>query len=184
MERKDFLQIGCRCGISAVATMLLAPVAIAEGAPSRAGGQQQPELSTQVHAWVVDLLAAADEQLAPEARARLLQACGRAEALRGKPAGPPRPPVTLEQMAAGLRRQSGEDSVRLVGNRLEYAGTRRCECPLVGAAPERLSDTWCECARGYMMTMMTERLGRPVQVDLVEAIKRGGQQCRWVFTVA
>ena len=45
--------------------------------------QQQPELATQVHAWVVDLLAAMDANLDQPTRARILQACGRAEALRG-----------------------------------------------------------------------------------------------------
>ena len=181
MERKDFLQIGCRCGIGAVATVLLAPAVLAEGAPSRTGcPQQPPELATQLHAWIVDFLAAADEQLTPEARARLLQACGRAEVRRTALAGSPRPTITLEQMAAGLRRSVGEQNVRLDGNRLEVS-FGECGCPLVGPTPERLSDTWCECARGYMTELASARLGKPARVQLTEAIKRGGQRCRWVI---
>lgn len=183
MERKQFLQVGCRCGIGAVASVLLAPAAFAEGAPvSRGCSPQQPELATQLHAWIVDLLAAMDANLDQPTRARILQACGRAEALRGAPVPPP-PTVTLEQFAARLRLRLGEENVRLTGNQLEVAYGERCECPLVGPTPERLSDTWCECARGYMTAMMSGRLGRPVQIDLVEAVKRGGQRCRWVVRV-
>jgi hypothetical protein len=181
MERKAFLQMGCRCGLGAVASVLLAPAVLAEGAPAARGCiPQQPDLSTQLHAWLVDLLAALDSELDPPTRARILQACGRGEALRGRPTPPP-PTVTLEEFATRLRARLGEENVRLAGNRLEVAYGSRCDCPLVGPAPERLSDTWCECARGYMTEMMTGRLGRPVQVDLVEAVKRGGQRCRWVF---
>ncbi len=180
MERKTFLQMGCRCGFGAVASMLLVPAALAEGVPSGSGcPQQQPELATQLHAWIVDLLAAMDADLDQPTRSRILQACGRAEALRGAPVPPP-PTVTLEQLAARLRGRLGEENVRLAGNRLEVAYGNRCECPLVGPAPERLSDTWCECAKGYMTAMLSGRLGRPVQVELVEAVKRGGQRCRWV----
>jgi hypothetical protein len=181
MERKAFLQMGCRCGVGAVASVLLAPVGMAEGVPSaRSCLQQQPDLASQAHAWILDLLAAMDTELDQPTRARILQACGRAEALRGAPVPPP-PTVTLEQLAVRLRVRLGEENVRLAGNRLEVTYGNRCECPLVGPTPERLSDTWCECARGYMMAMMSGRLGRPVQVDLVEAVKRGGQRCRWVF---
>lgn len=181
MERKDFLRMGCRCGVGAVASMLLAPAVMAEGAPASCGCiPQQPELATQLHAWIGDLLASMDAELDQPTRTRILQACGRAEALRGAPVPPP-PTVTLEQLAARLRVRLGEANVQLAGNRLEVAYGERCECPLVGPAPERLSDTWCECARGYMTAMMSGRLGRPVQVELVEAVKRGGQRCRWVF---
>ena len=183
MERKAFLQMGCRCGVGAVASMLLAPAVVAEGAPSSPScAQQQPDLATQLHAWLVDFLAAADAQLDQPTRARLLQACGRAEARRTALAGAPRPTVTLEQLAARFRGAVGEENVRLAGNRLEVS-FGRCDCPLVGPTPERLSDTWCECARGYMAEVMSARLGRPAQVELVEAIKRGGQRCRWVFQV-
>jgi len=181
MERKDFLQTGCRCGMSAAALMLIAPAVLAEGAPSATGcPQQQADLAPQLHAWLVDFLAAVDSQLDPPARARLLQACGRAEARRTALAGAPRPTMTLEQLAARWRGSMGENSVRLAGNQLELM-VDRCACPLVGPTPERLSDTWCECACGYMTELMAARLGRPVQVELREAIKRGGQRCHWVF---
>jgi len=34
-----------------------------------------------------------------------------------------------------------------------------------------------------MMDRIGTRLGRPVQVELREAIKRGGQRCHWVVRV-
>jgi hypothetical protein len=179
MERKEFLHTGCRCGIAAAAMMLFGPNVEAEGAVP-AGDQQQPDLAAQVHAWVVDFLAAVDAQLDPAARARLLQACGQAESRRTS--GPAQAPITLEQLAVRWRRSFGEANVRLAGDQMEvFSGS--CGCPLVGPTPERLSDTWCECAMGYMLDRIGTRLGRPVQVELREAIKRGGQRCHWVVRV-
>jgi len=177
MERKEFLQVGCRCCVGAAAALLVPATAAANGPVSAGSRQQQPDLSTQVHAWLVDFLAAVDAQLDPAARVRLLQACGRAELRRLLP---PQPTVTLEQLAQELRGPGDGSNVRLVGNQMEWF-VPRCGCPLVGSTPERLSDTWCECARGAMTELAEARLGRPVRVELREAIKRGGRRCHWVF---
>jgi len=183
MERRDFLQSGCRCGVAAAGMALLAPTSPAVGATTTVcPQQQQPNLATQMHAWLVDLMAAVDSQLGPQARVRLLQACGRAEVRRTALAGAPRPTMTLEQLAARWRRAYGEANVRLEGNRLELIQTV-CDCPLVGPTPERLSDTWCECAVGGMTELVAARLGRPVRTELREAIKRGSQRCHWIFQV-
>jgi len=180
MKRNEFLQVGCRCGIGAVAALLV-PAAFEANSPAYAGNQQQqqPDVSTKVHAWVVGFLAAVDTQLDPAARSKLLQECGRAE-FRGLGI-PPQPVVTLEQLAEEFRARGGGADLRFSGNELEWFSDR-CGCPLVGPTPERLSDTWCECARGAMMEFMNVRLGRPVRVELREAIKRGGQRCHWVIT--
>jgi len=175
MERKEFLNVGCRCGMGAAAAMLFGPSLEAAAPPAC---QQQPQLATQVHAFIVDLLAAVDAQLDPPARARLLQACGAAESRRT--AGPAQPPITLEQQAERWRRAFGEANVRLAGNVMEVF-SNECSCPLVGPAPERLSDTWCECARGYLTDRLGTSLGRPVQVEVREAIKRGGRRCHFVI---
>ena len=178
MKRKEFLQVGCRCGIGAAVAALLVPAGAEAKSPADAGSQQQqPDVSTKVHDWVVNFLAVVDKQLDPAARSELLQACGRAE-FRNLSI-PPQPTVTLEQLAQEFR--AGGSNVRFAGNEMEWFSDR-CGCPLVGPAPERLSDTWCECARGAMMEFMKMRLGREVRVELCEAIKRGGQRCRWVVT--
>lgn len=178
MKRMEFLQVGCRCGIGAVAALLV-PSGVEPKGPASAGNQQQqPDVSTRVHDWVVNFLAVVDAQLDPAARSKLLQACGRAEFRRLSV--PPQPTVTLDQLAQEFR--ASGSNVRFAGNEMEWFSDR-CGCPLVGPTPERLSDTWCECARGAMMEFMNARLGREVRIELREAIKRGGQRCHWVIRV-
>lgn len=180
MERKEFLHTGCRCGMAAAAMMLFGPGVEAEGAVPSSG--QQADLAAQVHAWMVDFLAAVDAQLDPAARARLLQACGRAEARRTSIDEARRAEGDVQRFLATWRRWIGENNVRYADNRVELF-VDRCGCPLVGATPERLSDTWCECARGWVTEMFSTAVGHPVQAELVEAIKRGGQRCHWVIRV-
>ena len=180
MDRKHFLQTGCRCVLGGAPIAFFAPAMLAEGAPS--DEPQQERLAEAIHAWIVDLLAAADEQLDPAARARLLQACGRAEARRTSINEARSANGDVQRFLATWRRWIGENNVRYADNRVDLF-VDRCSCPLVGSAPERLSDTWCECARGWVTEMFSTAAGHPVQAELVEAIKRGGQRCHWVIRV-
>lgn len=180
MDRKEFLHTGCRCGLSAAAMAFLAPALVAEAAS--ATDPQQVSQAEAMHAWLVDMLAAVDTQLDPAARVRLLQACGRAEARRTSFDAARQANGDLERFLATWRRWLGEANVRSADGRVELFADH-CSCPLVGSAPERLSDTWCECARGWMTEMFGTALGRPVPVELVESIKRGGRRCHWVIRV-
>jgi len=54
-----------------------------------------------------------------------------------------------------------------------------CLCPLVEKGPDGLSGTFCECSVGYVTEMFSGIVGKPVRVELLESLKRGGKGCRF-----
>ena len=54
-----------------------------------------------------------------------------------------------------------------------------CLCPLVEKGPEGLSGSFCECSVGYVTEMFAGIAGKPVRVELLESLKRGGKGCRF-----
>ncbi len=60
-----------------------------------------------------------------------------------------------------------------------------CLCPMVEAQKAgKFSRTYCYCSVGYVKEMHERILGRPVEVELVDAVLWGGKRCRFRFTVA
>jgi len=59
-----------------------------------------------------------------------------------------------------------------------------CLCPLVEKGPDGLSGTFCECSVGYVAQMFTDLTGKPVRVELLESLKRGGKGCRFKIHLA
>jgi predicted hydrocarbon binding protein len=59
----------------------------------------------------------------------------------------------------------------------------KCLCPLVQSGSETLSDTYCNCSRGWVKEMFEMVSGKPVEVTLTESIKRGAKACRFVVQV-
>ena len=51
----------------------------------------------------------------------------------------------------------------------------------MAASSERLPDTFCYCSRGWMKEVFETIVEKPVDVNLIESVKRGGEACR--FTV-
>jgi predicted hydrocarbon binding protein len=43
------------------------------------------------------------------------------------------------------------------------------------------SDTYCACSLGWMKETFEAVMGRPVDVTLVEPVKRGGQRCQFMI---
>jgi len=48
----------------------------------------------------------------------------------------------------------------------------------------KISPTYCLCSVGYVREMHERILGRPVQVELVDSVLRGGKRCQFRMTVA
>ena len=59
-----------------------------------------------------------------------------------------------------------------------------CLCPMVeGQTAEKISPTYCLCSVGYVKEMHERTLGRPVEVELVDSVLRGGKRCKFKMTV-
>ena len=56
----------------------------------------------------------------------------------------------------------------------------KCGCPLVRAGLVKLSPTFCNCSRGWIKAVFETVSGRPVEVELKQAISRGDPVCEFV----
>ena len=56
----------------------------------------------------------------------------------------------------------------------------KCYCSQVNKIPKgKLSGTYCNCSRGWAKALFEGALRRPVEVTMMESIKRGDKQCRF-----
>ena len=87
----------------------------------------------------------------------------------------------LDNWLATLARwHGGEEYIRRDGD-IVHVICAECLCPLVKDGPPRLPDTFCYCSLGWMQEMFGVVAEKPVDVELVESIKRGGQECRFII---
>jgi predicted hydrocarbon binding protein len=131
-----------------------------------------------LHDWLSNLMKNMDIQLDEESKIKVLEECGRAcaekhakkEALKFK--------GNLGGWLATMKKWVGENNVQKEGNtvRLIYS---KCFCPLVGSIEPLLSDTFCNCSRGWLKENFETVVGKPVKVKMEESIMMGGQECRF-----
>lgn len=131
--------------------------------------------------WVRNLIESIDAHLDEETKIRLMESCGRACAREGPARVAKECQGNLDDWLAILAKwHGGEEYVQRDGDVVHVICTE-CLCTLVKDGPARLPDTYCYCSRGWMKEVFETVVGKPVDVDLVESIKRGGQRCR--FTI-
>jgi hypothetical protein len=145
--------------------------------------------------WVQRFFTAVDATLDEPTRRRLMEANGKSCYVAY--AGPPRrEPVTLEHFKDWIAQHGQERGYSVEGRVIsfEYLSSaetheaspeRLCLCPMVEVqSVGKISPTYCHCSVGYVREMHERMLGRPVQVELVDSVLRGGKRCRFRMTVA
>ncbi len=172
MERQEF--------IAALAALCVSPTCNAQqAAPSQALSPQDRFRQ----AWVKALIETMDAQLDGPEKIKLLESCGRACAQRGSlPSLRQAANGDVDALVKALEAHVGAGNVRRDGNliHLRYA---KCYCPLVADGPERLPDSYCNCSRGWVLEVFGAITGKPVTVDLISSIRRGGPDCRFEIRI-
>lgn len=192
MDRKEFLKSVGVLGVGTGICCLGSPAFAAQstGAPTHSC-QEKVEFS---EGWVKRFMGVLDEGLDAETRARIMEANGKACARAYlKSIGREIKAVPFEEWAAKAKERYG-DAVRVEGRTVYFQFTKNyqgldapegaCLCPLVESKPEGLSGTYCLCSVGYMKELMSQNVGRPVKVELLESVLRGGKRCRFKIEVA
>src|SRR5512136_3036398 len=150
-----------------------------------------------VDGWVRRFFAALDKTVDEATRRKLMAANGRAcfAAYAGpqkKTAGPD----ALEKFKAWIAQQGKARGYSIEGNvvSFEFVGSAEtgqaspenvCLCPTAEAQKAgEISPTFCHCSVGYVQEMHERMLGRPVEVELVDSVLRGGKRCKFRMTVA
>lgn len=130
--------------------------------------------------WLRSLLENLDVQLDEKTRTALMESCGRACARRGSLAGLAKAcQGDVNKFVAGLAQHVGRENARRDGDTIQLVYPR-CYCPLVAEGPAKLSNTFCNCSRGYVLEIFETVVGRAVSVKLTHAIKRGDPFCKFI----
>jgi hypothetical protein len=147
--------------------------------------------------WIRRFLEVMERNLDEATRERLMRANGEAcyAAYAGK--DPPwADPVSFERFADWIARSGKEQGYSVAGRDIftEFtvnAETGKpspegvCLCPMVEAqAAGKIPAFYCLCAAGYVREMHERLLGRPVQVQLVDSVLRGGKRCKFKINLA
>jgi hypothetical protein len=189
MERKQFLCRTLQLGLGSCGLLTLEKVAsVMAGAEDNRPDELTAARNeaTFVRNWVSDLLDTMDEQLPREARVRLIEGCGRgcfhrhefkrAIAEQGK--------GDVEKLIAAYKKnfevwRDGQTVHVRYGE-----ASQQCYCPVVKMRPPRPDDLHCECTRTTHQSIFETALGRPIKVDVVESLRRGGKTCHFVAHIA
>ncbi len=133
------------------------------------------------HTWVKTLIESLDTHLDDETKIKVMESCGRVCARGGPAQAAQEYQGNLDGWLVTLRGwMGGEEFVQRNGDAVTVLCSE-CVCPLVKDGPARLPDTYCYCSRGWMKEVFGAVVSKPVEVDLLDSVKRGGQKCRFVI---
>ncbi len=195
MNRKEFLfdslKLGlgcCAMGFSAAHTSAAekGPAAVAPGPPTA----EDPELvrlrreKDFTDNWLADLLETINTQLDEPAKIKLMEGCGRGcyrrhafkhEVVKNA-AGTP------EGLVASYKAH-GFGGVQLEGTdiHIRYGNVQKgCYCPVLRGKDEPTSELHCHCTKATHQSIIELALGRPVKIEILETLRRGGERCHFV----
>lgn len=192
MTRKDFLAASITSGLGCCALRLLAPASLQAAEPAGAEPPPPPPTSPECDQvrrdkdftdnWLSDLLETMDAELDEAARVKLIEGCGRACYRRHafKPAIAAASGGTLEGLIKAYHSMceawlEGTDLHVRFGEKVE-----RCYCPVLHDRPGRPNDLHCHCTKATQQSIIEAALKRPVKMEIVESVRRGGQTCHFI----
>ena len=186
ITRKELLtaswQMGC-CGIAALAGAGITSA----GEPQQPAAQVPPPDPEKafIQDWLADLMNEVDATLDEPTKARLIGGCGRAcfERFAFKRAWAEEGRGDVAKLIAALRKNF---NVQREGRQVHIRYgliSKGCYCPAAKYRPARPNDLHCYCSRGTHQAVWETALGRPVQVDIAETVRRGGKTCHFVVTL-
>ena len=171
MNRKEFLASSGCCAVALL------------GAPAKADAASDEKQF--VTGWLTDLFEGLDTELDDAAKVKVMAACGKgcfrrhsfktdiAKAGHG----------SLDKLMDAYKKnfeiwKEGEDVHIRFGARVA-----QCYCPAARYHPVRPHDLHCECTRATHQAMFETALERPVPVEIVESLRRGGVTCHFIAHV-
>ncbi len=182
MDRKEFLTTSVKGTLGCCAFALFADTAPAQTAkPPEADPEKEFTRN-----WMEDLFDSMYKELDEPTRVKVMAGCGRGcfrrfqfkqdIAKQGK--GSVEALLEAYKKNFEVWREGGLVHVRY------GAVNRQCYCPAARYHPARPRDMHCECTRATHQTVFETALERPVKVEIVDSLRRGGPTCHFVAHVA
>ncbi len=174
MDRKDFLRASL--GLAAGATT------------ARAEEPQTPqspltpceERSGFANVWIKRFMDNLDAHVDEPKRIALLETRGRACARRDSIKAAQKCEGDIDKLMATMGGWLGAENAKREGN-VVHVTYPKCLCPMAAEVTEKISGSYCHCSVGWLKEMYETVVGKPVKVEALETIKRGGTACR--FTI-
>jgi len=182
MKRKEFFKKTAQIGLAAGSMMLLKGKDAQAKSAKKEAKKQEPKSRQQrvKEEWIKALLKHMDEQFDEKIRVKVMEACGRDCARRGAIRMAEASKGDVGKLVDTLARYLGKENCRLEGKTVHLAYSK-CLCELVADGPERLSDTYCFCSKGWVLEMFETAAQRPVRVELLQSIRRGAPSCKFLI---
>jgi predicted hydrocarbon binding protein len=183
MKRKEFLKKMLGMGLASGSMLLLERrKTMAQSGDKKSGAKAKDKSQRFKEAWIITLLKNMDEQFDEKTRAKMMESCGRDCARRDSIQMAESSKGDVGKLVRSLAKFLGDKNCYLEDDivHLEYG---KCYCELVAEGPERLSDTYCFCSRGWVLEMFETAAQKPVKVELLQSIKRGASSCKFLIKV-
>jgi hypothetical protein len=190
MDRKQFLKtsLGC-CGAAMAGNLTILAQEKAPDVPLTDCSKRV----VQGQKVIRRLLGELDRNVDQGLREKIMESCGRQcfEGAHGPRAAEAPKPEDVTKFLDGMRKHLGEQGVERVGDEMivyfKYTANPRglkvsegyCLCPILEDAPKDISPTFCHCSVGYVREIFERRVGKPVQVELLDSVLRGGKGCNF-----
>ena len=104
------------------------------------------------------------------------------------------PTMTLEEFTVWVKENDRDGMFRIEGNTVyfqvkksartgKYVRPGQCVCQFAESRPEGLSPRYCHCSIGYVREWFSQKISKPVEVELLTSVLRGDDWCKFKITV-
>lgn len=187
MNRKDFFRSSLAA--SACAGCFLLPATSVMGTETVLEEDEKYQKLLQekefIQNWLADLISTIETELDEPTRVKLMAGCGRGcfnrhsfkrdMAVKGKGDVD----KLLEAYKANVEVWKEGNTVHIRYGEVAPG----CWCPAAKYRPAKPNDLHCECTRASHQTIFETALGRPVDVKILESVRRGQKTCHFLATL-
>lgn len=187
MNRKDFFRSSLAASACAGCFLLPASPLTAPASASTQDDKYEKLLQEKefIQNWLSDLVSTIETELDEPTRVKLLAGCGRGCFKR-------------HQFKSDIAEKGKGDVDKLIeayranfevwkeGNQVHVRYgeiSPGCYCPAARFRPAKPNDLHCECTRATHQTIFETALGRPIEVKILESVRRGNKTCHFLATV-
>jgi hypothetical protein len=147
---------------------------------------QASDEPTFIENWLMDLLDSMEKTIDRETQVKIIEGCGRGCFIRHQfkrdiaEKGKGNLDNLIKAYAQNYEIWRDGDEVHIRYGEI----SSRCYCPVVQNIPAKPGDLHCECTRSTHQAMFETALGRPMHVEIVESLRRGGKTCHFRVDVS
>jgi hypothetical protein len=187
MDRKDFFRRSLTLSACAGCFLLPATSLVASTNVMSVDEKYQQLLEEKefIQNWLSDLISTIETELDEPTRVKLMAGCGRGcynrhpfksdIAERGKG----NLDKLIEAYKSNFEAWKEGNTVHIRFGEVSPG----CYCPAAKYRPAKPNDMHCECTRATHQTIFETALGRPVDVKILESVRRGDKTCHFLVTI-